>query len=460
MAGFGLGQTRQIEDEVERRRQKSPKAESFFEQHPEEPFFVKSLECVQGDERDVILVSIGYGRTAGGTIPMRFGPLNQEGGERRLNVLITRARRRLEVYANFRAMDLDTSQNASKGLNALKVFLGYAETGVLEQPAETGREPDSPFEEAVAEALTAKGHTVRRQIGSAGFYIDLAIVDPDHPGRYLLGIECDGATYHSARTARDRDRLRQEVLEGLDWVIHRVWSTDWFMNPNQQIEAIEKAIQAAREHKPAEKPPAPEKPAKAKRAPRKAKPRTRTPAPSIPYKLARVAAKTEIVEAIVQIAEVESPIHIEEATRRMVAKSGGTATRKRVTETRDAAQLAAGTNRILVKDDFLWRTDQTDTPIRRRDKASLPAGLRKPDMMADQELRSAIGHVLGQTSGITAEAAVKASTTLFGFSRAGDKWTARLSTVLQAMQDSGEVVANEGLLSPASAVAGDNGPPE
>ena len=245
VAAFSLSQARRIEDEIELRRRADPSAEAFFADHPEEPFFVKNLENVQGDERDVILISIGYGKIDGGHMPMNFGPLNQEGGERRLNVLITRARRRLEVHSNFVAGDLDLSRTGARGVEALKTFLQYAETGILDVPRPTGQEADSPFEEVVAEALRAQGHDVHHQVGSAGFFIDLAVVDPHQPGRYLLGIECDGASYHSARSARDRDRLRQQVLEGLGWTMHRIWSTDWFKYPTRELEKAEEAIRRA-----------------------------------------------------------------------------------------------------------------------------------------------------------------------------------------------------------------------
>ena len=245
VAAFSLSQARRIEDEVELRRRADPSTETFFACHPEEPFFVKNLENVQGDERDVVLISVGYGRMEGGHMPMNFGPLNQEGGERRLNVLITRARRRHEVHANFVADDLDLDRTNARGVEALKTFLKYAETGLLDVPKASGQEADSPFEEAVADALRARGHTVAHQVGSAGFFIDLAVVDARQRGRYLLGIECDGATYHSARSARDRDRLRQQVLEGLGWTIHRIWSTDWFMHRKRELERVEEAIRRA-----------------------------------------------------------------------------------------------------------------------------------------------------------------------------------------------------------------------
>ncbi len=243
---FNLKQARRVEDELEILRRRNPSFDAtFFTRHTNEPFFVKNLENVQGDERDVILISVGYGKLGGGILRMNFGPLNKDGGERRLNVLITRARRRCVVYSNFLAADLDLRRSKARGVEALKTFLEYADKGILNVPHASGREADSPFEAAVARVLRARGHQIEEQVGSAGFFIDLAVVDPNRPGRYMLGIECDGAKYHSARSARDRDRLRQQVLEGLGWSIHRVWSTDWFRNRERELSRIEKAIRSA-----------------------------------------------------------------------------------------------------------------------------------------------------------------------------------------------------------------------
>src|SRR5215203_4290548 len=250
VAAFSTAQMQAIEDQLEILRRADPSCEAFFTAHPFEPFFIKNLENVQGDERDAIFISVGYGRTPVGTLPMSFGPLNQDGGERRLNVLITRARRVCEVFTNLTADDIDLGRSGSRGVRALKTFLQYAKEGVLDVPVATGREPDSPFEESVLSALQAAGYRVETQVGSAGFFIDLAVVDPERPGRYLLGVECDGATYHSARSARDRDRLRQEVLERLGWRIHRIWSTDWFRNPERELRRLVEAIEEAKIYAP------------------------------------------------------------------------------------------------------------------------------------------------------------------------------------------------------------------
>ncbi len=246
VATFSSAQRDAVEMEIEALRCVDESGETFFNAHPEEPFFIKNLENVQGDERDIILVSVGYGKTEEGYMAMNFGPVNREGGERRLNVLMTRARLACKVFANFTADDIDLSRAGGLGVAALKSFLGYAKDRVLFTPYSTGKEPDSPFEEAVLRRLAAHGLDLEPQVGCAGFFIDIGVRDPEQPGRYVLGIECDGATYHSARSARDRDRLREEVLRGLGWEIHRIWSSDWFRKPERETERVLKAVEDAK----------------------------------------------------------------------------------------------------------------------------------------------------------------------------------------------------------------------
>jgi len=247
VVAFSSTQRQAIQDALELKRRKNPDVEVFFKTHPHEPFFVKNLENVQGDERDVIFISIGYGRTEEGYLSMSFGPLNNEGGERRLNVLITRAKLRCEIFTNLTSDDIDLSKTQKFGIRALKTFLYFAQHGKLHIAEEdTGLPVGSPFEENVVGHLTKLGYIVRTQVGSQGFYIDLAIVDPENPGRYLLGIECDGAPYYAAQSARDRDRLRQEILENIGWKLHRIWSTDWFRNPERELKRVVEAIEKAK----------------------------------------------------------------------------------------------------------------------------------------------------------------------------------------------------------------------
>lgn len=229
-------------EEIEKRRRQYPELEAFFDTNRLEPFFVKNLENVQGDQRDTMLLGIGYAPDQSGSLAMRFGPLNLEGGERRLNVAVTRACDAMVVVSSIRAHDIDLSRTSAKGARLLRDYLDFAERGLdalASRITEEGRsEADSPFEEEVARALRERGLDVRMQVGCGNFRIDLALTHPEQPGRYVLGIECDGATYHSSATARDRDRLRQSVLEELGWRICRIWSTDWVRDPAKQVAKV------------------------------------------------------------------------------------------------------------------------------------------------------------------------------------------------------------------------------
>ena len=201
-----------------------------------EPFTVKNLENVQGDERDVIFISTVYGpRSPGGPISQTFGPITREGGERRLNVLFTRARWRIDVISSMRSNDIRLDPNRSRGIKILRDYLEYAATGRIQVGTVAGASTESPFEEHVKERLEQADYEVSPQVGVANYRIDLGVKHAGYPHGYLLGIECDGATYHSAKSVRDRDRLRETVLRGLGWDIYRIWSTDWFRDSDHEM---------------------------------------------------------------------------------------------------------------------------------------------------------------------------------------------------------------------------------
>jgi len=207
-----------------------------------EAFFIKNLENVQGDERDVIYISMTYGPvTIGGQVFKRFGDINKETGWRRLNVLFTRSKKRMHVFSSLSSADVPNT--GSRGVKALNSFLRYCETGQISRTdVQNGRSPDSDFEISVMELLDSHGFECVPQVGEAGFFIDVAVRDPNKPGKFLMAIECDGATYHSSKSARDRDRLKQQILEGLGWNVKRIWSTDWFRSPNIAIAPIIKEL--------------------------------------------------------------------------------------------------------------------------------------------------------------------------------------------------------------------------
>lgn len=212
-----------------------------------EDFFVKNLENVQGDERDIILISTVYGRTADGVFHQNFGPLNKAYGHRRLNVLFTRAKRRLTVFTSLDHAQI-VSDGKQRGVRVLKEYLEYAAHGTFESGRRTGQEAESDFERWFLARLKSAGYEAHPQVGVAKFRIDIGVVHPDKPGSYILGIECDGATYHSSKSARDRDRLRQDILEGLNWKIHRVWSTDWYRDPEREFSRLVQKIESYRTH--------------------------------------------------------------------------------------------------------------------------------------------------------------------------------------------------------------------
>jgi very-short-patch-repair endonuclease len=204
-----------------------------------EPFFIKNLENVQGDERDVIFISVTYGPDVQGNYFQRFTGVNSASGQRRLNVLITRAKKRTVLFSSLDPDMIRSESTTPWGVRALKGYMHFAKSGVSVSPQiSPGAEPSNEHEAAVGSVLKAQGYDVVPQVGVSGYYIDLAVRHPRKPGAFLIGIEFDGKSYHSGRSARDRDRLRQMTLENQGWKIHRIWSTDWFKNRNAEIERL------------------------------------------------------------------------------------------------------------------------------------------------------------------------------------------------------------------------------
>lgn len=253
-AGYSIGiitlnsdQQKLINDLLDAARKQYPQIEPFFQDTQTEPVVVKNLETVQGDERDLIMLGIGYGPTEPGApvMSMNFGPLNKDGGWRRLNVAITRSRREMLVFTSFDPSMIDLNRTNARAVRDLKHFIEFAQRGpkaLAEAVQGSVGGYDSPFEEAVAQGLRRLGWQVVPQIGVSRFRIDLGIVHPDRPGDYLAGVECDGATYHSAATARDRDKVRGAILTGLGWNLLRLWSTDWWVDKEGALQKLHVAL--------------------------------------------------------------------------------------------------------------------------------------------------------------------------------------------------------------------------
>ncbi|WP_158174841.1 DUF3320 domain-containing protein [Grimontia hollisae] len=430
VVAFSVRQRDTIMLEVERLRKQHPELESFFADHEEgEDFFVKNLENVQGDERDTIFISIGYGRTTEGKLPMRFGPLNNDGGERRLNVLISRARMCMEVFSNFKAEDMQTTDASPFGVRALKNFLSYAETKVLVKHQETGKSPDSPFEEEVISVIRGLGYNVEPQVGCAGFYIDIAVRDTNKPGRYMLAVECDGATYHSSKSARDRDRIRQGVLEGLGWRFHRIWSTDWFRNRHRETERLHDALREAqafyRDYDENKASLSKSKPNKAKAQIERVEVEVNaSKAEYIQCALNLLSLRSgeaipdiptaRLMTDIMTVLHTESPMHSKLLTMRLLSAVGATRAGAKIARTIDYTlnQLVAR-GEITLDGDFI-KVRGGEVLVRNRQ--NMPNNERKFEYVPDEEIWVAAIEIVQDTFSIEHDELVKSITETLGFS--------------------------------------------
>lgn len=456
VAAFSVAQRDLIAVEVELLRRSTPEAEAFFNSHPNEPFFVKNLENIQGDERDAIFISIGYGRNETGKVAKEFGPLNKDGGHRRLNVLITRAKMAMRVFCNFKADDLELDADAKHGVRALKNFLKFAETLELEVARETGKDVDSPFEAQVIEALRELGYKVEPQVGTAGYFIDMAVRDPDRPGRYLLAIECDGAAYHSSRSARDRDRLRQGVLEGLGWTFHRIWSTDWFRNRQQELNRVVEAINAAKIAADREEQTVPTIPTHVEHSIARAKPVEQENTKfSKPYMKARLESVTnqqlhqtgldELAGMIKRVVAAESPIHLDEVTRRLMDAFGVVRAGSRITATVQEAITHGAARRLFeARGDFLYTTGFVCSPI--RDRSAFAPADRKIEWVAAEEIDEALLEGIRLGFSLSPSDAVAAAIEMLGFGRATQRIASTIEERLNFLIKSRRISIGDGIV--------------
>ncbi|SHJ80608.1 Protein of unknown function [Anaerocolumna jejuensis DSM 15929] len=246
---FSEAQQHAVENAIQQKRLQHPEYEAFFNEEKMDGFFIKNLENVQGDERDTIIFSIGYAKDINGVMYMNFGPLSRDGGYRRLNVAITRAKYNVKLVGSIYPTDIRLESTNSEGVKMLRSYIEFAIQGQKVLDTEISSNDvvnvDSPFEEAVYDFLIKNSYQVSTQVGCSGYRIDMAIKHPSLSGRFVIGIECDGATYHSSRTARERDRLRQTILEDIGWKIYRIWSTDWIKDPVTEGQRLLEAVEAA-----------------------------------------------------------------------------------------------------------------------------------------------------------------------------------------------------------------------
>lgn len=466
VATFSVAQRQAILKELELLRRANPDVEDFFGAGSAEPFFVKNLENIQGDERDVIFISVGYGKTEQGYLAHAFGPLSGEGGERRLNVLISRAKLRCEVFCNFTGADIDLERTKARGVTALKLFLTFAETGHFGMGEVSGEDFDSEFEIQVCERLQALGYDVKRQIGASGFRVDLAVSDPEKPGRFVLGIECDGAQFHSSRSARDRDRLRQQVLEAHGWIIHRVWSADWYLRPQAELKKIEDAVAAARAEWGARDEEG-YKPARAVPLSFEAElvgdldivtAVVGTDTGSTPARASYIEANFPVnrqfephevpvglmVDYVVKIVEAEGPVHIEEVTARIRGLWGLARAGSRIRGAVErAASVAVQVGRLT---DGPFHTVPGQAVVVRDRSTVTFSTLRKPDMLPPAEISQAMLDIVGANYGAGHADLIQSVSRAFGFSATSTQLRSVLSSAIDRLVADGLLVSKGEIL--------------
>lgn len=462
---FSQAQQTLIEDLLDAARAEDPEFDPYFAEDVEEPVFVKNLENVQGDERDVILFSICYGPDSIGRVSMNFGPMNREGGERRLNVAITRARREVVVFSTLKADEINLARTRARGVRDLKGFLEYAERGPSAIAETSLSDPDanfeSPFEEAVFDALVQRGWEVHKQVGCARYRIDLAVVDPGAPGRYLLGIECDGANYHRAKTARDRDKLREGVLRDLGWKLHRIWSTDWWTDPEREIARLEEALEGAlvsrdddsameqMAGRPSE-PPAPDHeifvstPPATDSTPAPRRPRLEiepyrpiadSPCAGSQADFYEPSAVRAMQARLIEVVRQEGPISLELAARRVATAWGFERVRSRAVE--HIHRFIPETEvRLQVTDAgrFLWpREIDPANYVGFRVPDANSNGARQADDLPLEEIGNAAVHLLEHHMSAPVDELVRETARLFGFQRVGRVVDERIRKAIESL---------------------------
>lgn len=453
VVSFSTAQTQAIEDKLEERASGDAAVDAVVAKGRQNGFFVKNLERVQGDERDVMIFSIGYGRDRTGRLTMGFGPLSQAGGERRLNVAITRAKEKVILVTSIKAGEIDAGPAKYEGVKQLHAYLDFAERGpvaLLERQG-SGGDYESPLEKEVADAIREMGYEVDPQVGCFGFRIDLGVKLPGMPGRYILGVECDGATYHSSYTARDRDRLRQQVLESLGWRIHRVWSPSWVHRRGHEIEKLRTILQEVELQpepvvaEPVEDYEADTEEFKISLAPLpfdvQENGEAAGPTWAEPYSACHVSTQAsryyefhdldclyEHANSIARIVAAEGPVHIDVVARRLADAWGLTRVGPRMKKAiESAARLVVKKAAATRRGDFLWPTGEGFEPRIRQPVENEPASERKVEQIAPEEIALAMERICRDGGGIEKEALLKETARVFGFKR-------MVPTVLNMMQ--------------------------
>lgn len=453
---FSEKQQATIEEAVHKFRENNPCYEKFFAEDKEEPFFIKNLENVQGDERDTIIFSICYAKDSNGRMFMRFGPLGHQGGERRLNVAITRAKHNIKLVGSIMPYDIDLSKTKSEGIRMLRDYIEYAMKGT--SVLHTYNNPNTLYDtdefcNCICKFLEARGYRVKQYVGNSEYKIDIAVEHPDYPGCYVAGIECDGNSYFMARTTRDREYLRKSILEQMGWKMFRVWSAEWINNKDgEQKRLLDFIADAIRTYKKGDDKVKISLPKKKENVQVEIlqKKVEKTKKLSFPYyrigdwrhaeydygknNLQNLSAR---IRAVV---EVEQPIHLDLLYRRLASAFGNEKATKPVRDTIDQALSEVMVNEIVIEDGFV--RFKTFTAIRAR----IPMGTqdRNIEYISKPEIADAMLTVIRNSFGIDKDALCAEVTSIFGYDRMGPKITRAMNDTIDYMLDMDMVVIMDG----------------
>jgi len=457
VVAFSEAQASTIENEILRCCDECPELRVMLDGDRLHGGFVKNLETVQGDERDIIIFSIGYGRDEAGRFTLNFGPLNKMGGHRRLNVAITRARRRIEVVSSIESSDF-VGDLRSDGVRHLRRYLDFAASenrlaALNVDLSPEGRDSESPFEEEVARVVRSWGYEVVPQVGCAAYRIDLAVKLPSRSGRYALGIECDGAMYHSSRVARDRDRLRQEVLARLGWTnLHRIWGLSWYWNRAQEELRLRRAIQRAIDGEPNVAPAPTVDPSAPEELIIEL---SETPDWVVPYRavtpgrprtsaaMHEEGAQGDLQRMILEIVSGEGPVAMEVVLRRVRERWGMNRAGSRARSAFDAA-LRALRKRGEVESDsdgFLGLPNQPPPTVRASDRAD-PETTRTIHEIPPSELKEAIVRFVRQVHSITEDELTARVSSVFGWNRRGSDIASEFRKIVRRLTAAGVLKRN------------------
>ncbi|WP_246140105.1 DUF4011 domain-containing protein [Protaetiibacter larvae] len=446
---FSVAQADAVVAAVDELRAQHRELDGYFDKSDRlNGFFVRSLESVQGDERDVVIFSVGYGPDEAGKISANFGVLNKDKGWRRLNVGVTRARQRVEVVASMEAGDIPPSTN--ENVEALRAYLDFARRGISTlgtQASATGLMPESPFEESVIRTIESWGYSVEPQVGAAGFRIDMAVRHPAKPGVFAIGVECDGYQYHSAPAARDRDRLRDQVLEGLGWTLHRIWGTAWYRDRAPEEARLRAAIEAAVSGTAArsrasgiQRPVVETVPSEGDEEFSWAVAYSKAALVKLPHWVepAEPGNHLHLVEPIKAIALAEGPVHMETLSERIREWWAVGRVSSRLRDNLDLAIRRAGLNR---DGDFIDVADRPVSKVRSLDHS------RKPEHVHLDEFALAAEMLVRDVGGASRAEVVVALARLFGWGRTGAIVDQRLNQAIDRAVQLGRLAEIDGMLS-------------